>query len=148
MPLLPDPRQGSWLRRDRRPKQHSGRSQPHAERVRQCHSDFWLLTPDFHILEGYQGRSPCLVRAIPKMAMHDWRIATVPRGHARPLYRWRYGILQPLGGGVGEARLIESLRRHRGTPTLAMVSSIVDEVRQFSPKAQHDDITLIVAKRV
>src|SRR2546422_6676371 len=22
---------------------------------------FWLLTPDFHIPQGYQGRSPCLV---------------------------------------------------------------------------------------
>ena len=21
-----------------------------------CHPDFWLLTPDFHIPEGYQGR--------------------------------------------------------------------------------------------
>jgi serine phosphatase RsbU (regulator of sigma subunit) len=28
----------------------------------------------------------------------------------------------------------------------SMLAAVVDEVRQFSPQEQHDDITLIVAK--
>ena len=46
----------------------------------------------------------------------------------------------------GEQRLIEALRRHRELPSQALLASIVDEVRRFSPHEQHDDITLIVAK--
>ena len=49
----------------------------------------------------------------------------------------------------GEQRLIESLRRHRGLPAQALLTSIVDEVQQFSSgREQHDDITLVVAKCV
>ena len=46
----------------------------------------------------------------------------------------------------GEERLVEALRRHRSLPPCELLSSVVDEVRQFSPHEQHDDITLIVAK--
>jgi serine phosphatase RsbU (regulator of sigma subunit)/predicted enzyme related to lactoylglutathione lyase len=46
----------------------------------------------------------------------------------------------------GEHGLIEALRRHRDASPQAMVASIVDEVKKFSPHEQHDDITLIVAK--
>jgi serine phosphatase RsbU (regulator of sigma subunit)/predicted enzyme related to lactoylglutathione lyase len=46
----------------------------------------------------------------------------------------------------GEHRLIAALRRHRELPSQSLLASIVDEVRQFSPHEQHDDITLIVAK--
>jgi serine phosphatase RsbU (regulator of sigma subunit) len=46
----------------------------------------------------------------------------------------------------GEQRLIEALRRHRGLSSRALLASIVTEVQQFSPREQHDDITLIVAK--
>lgn len=46
----------------------------------------------------------------------------------------------------GEQRLIEALRRQRGLSSQASLGSIVDDVRQFSPREQHDDITLIVAK--
>jgi len=46
----------------------------------------------------------------------------------------------------GEHRLIAALRRHRDLPSQSLLASIVDEVRQFSPREQHDDITLIVAK--
>jgi serine phosphatase RsbU (regulator of sigma subunit) len=50
------------------------------------------------------------------------------------------------GEEFGEQRLIEALRRHRGQPSQAMLASVVDEVRRFSPPEQYDDITLIVAK--
>jgi len=50
------------------------------------------------------------------------------------------------GEEFGERRLIEVLRRHRELSSQALLASIVDEVRQFSPHEQQDDITLIVAK--
>ncbi|MGH9806559.1 MAG: SpoIIE family protein phosphatase, partial [Terriglobia bacterium] len=46
----------------------------------------------------------------------------------------------------GEARLIDSFRRHRAQPSQSLLDSIVADVRQFSPREQHDDITLIIAK--
>ena len=46
----------------------------------------------------------------------------------------------------GEQRLIESLRRHSELGSSELLSSIVDDVRRFSTREQHDDITLIVAK--
>ena len=46
----------------------------------------------------------------------------------------------------GEQRLIETLRRHRELSSGALFGSIIDEVKQFSPHEQDDDITLIVAK--
>jgi serine phosphatase RsbU (regulator of sigma subunit)/catechol 2,3-dioxygenase-like lactoylglutathione lyase family enzyme len=46
----------------------------------------------------------------------------------------------------GEARLIESLLRHRAQPSQSLLQNIVADVRQFSPHEQYDDITLIVAK--
>lgn len=50
------------------------------------------------------------------------------------------------GEEFGEVRLIEVLRRHSELPSRVLLASIVDDVRQFSPREQHDDITLIVAK--
>ena len=46
----------------------------------------------------------------------------------------------------GEDRLIEALRKHRELSSQTLLEAIVDDVRQFSPHVQHDDITLIVAK--
>jgi serine phosphatase RsbU (regulator of sigma subunit) len=50
------------------------------------------------------------------------------------------------GEEFGEHRLIESLRRHRKKASQAMVDSVVEDVKKFSPLEQFDDITLIVAK--
>jgi phosphoserine phosphatase RsbU/P len=49
------------------------------------------------------------------------------------------------GEEFGEQRLIKALRRHRGLSSQALIASLVDEVRQFNPHEQQDDITLIVA---
>jgi serine phosphatase RsbU (regulator of sigma subunit) len=46
----------------------------------------------------------------------------------------------------GEARLIDSLRRHRAQPSQSLLENIVADVRHFAPREQHDDITLIIAK--
>jgi serine phosphatase RsbU (regulator of sigma subunit)/predicted enzyme related to lactoylglutathione lyase len=46
----------------------------------------------------------------------------------------------------GEERLIAALRGRRELPPRALVESIVDEVRRFSPHEQDDDITLIAAR--
>src|SRR5713226_459215 len=50
------------------------------------------------------------------------------------------------GEEFGERRLTEALRRHHELPSRDLLAAIVDEVRQFSPGEQYDDITLIVAK--
>jgi phosphoserine phosphatase RsbU/P len=46
----------------------------------------------------------------------------------------------------GEQRLIQALERHRNFSSEALMNSILDDVRSFSPREQHDDITLIVAR--
>lgn len=51
------------------------------------------------------------------------------------------------GEEFGEQRLVDALRRHRDRPPAALLASVVDEVRVFSPREQHDDLTLIVARR-
>ena len=50
------------------------------------------------------------------------------------------------GEEFGEQRLVESLRRHRDQSPKGLLDSILDDVKQFSPHEQHDDITLMVAK--
>jgi serine phosphatase RsbU (regulator of sigma subunit)/predicted enzyme related to lactoylglutathione lyase len=50
------------------------------------------------------------------------------------------------GEEFGEQRLIEALKRHRSASSQDLITSLFDEVRQFNPREQQDDITLIVAK--
>lgn len=50
------------------------------------------------------------------------------------------------GEEFGEQRLIAALRKNGDQPSKVVVEAIVDEVRRFSPREQHDDITLIIAK--
>ena len=50
------------------------------------------------------------------------------------------------GEEFGEHRLIDALRQNRGSSPQAMLDSIVAEVRRFSAREQHDDITLIIAR--
>ena len=50
------------------------------------------------------------------------------------------------GQEFGEARLVEALRRLRHLPSQALLDSIVDDVRRFSPLEQRDDVTLIVGR--
>lgn len=50
------------------------------------------------------------------------------------------------GEEFGEQRLLQALLRHRELPAKDLLVSVADEVRQFSPHEQHDDITLVVAK--
>jgi serine phosphatase RsbU (regulator of sigma subunit)/catechol 2,3-dioxygenase-like lactoylglutathione lyase family enzyme len=47
----------------------------------------------------------------------------------------------------GEARLVEVLRRQRGWSSRALLEAVVEDLRRFSRREQHDDITLIVAGR-
>jgi serine phosphatase RsbU (regulator of sigma subunit)/catechol 2,3-dioxygenase-like lactoylglutathione lyase family enzyme len=50
------------------------------------------------------------------------------------------------GEEFGEERLLNALRGRLHLSPQAAVDSILDDVRQFSPHEQHDDITLIVAR--
>jgi serine phosphatase RsbU (regulator of sigma subunit) len=50
------------------------------------------------------------------------------------------------GEEFGERSLVEALRQHRELSCQALLTAIVDEVRQFSSQEQGDDITAIIAK--
>ncbi len=52
------------------------------------------------------------------------------------------------GEEFGEDRLAAALCRHRALSSKDLLAAVVDEVQQFSPGEQHDDITLIIAKAV
>jgi len=59
------------------------------------------------------------------------------------------GITESFNDGgeeFGEERLVEALRRNRSSSSGKLLSAVVDEVRRFSSREQHDDVTLIVAK--
>jgi serine phosphatase RsbU (regulator of sigma subunit)/catechol 2,3-dioxygenase-like lactoylglutathione lyase family enzyme len=74
--------------------------------------------------------------------------SSLRRGDLLALYT--DGVTESMDHGLeefGEDRLVESLRRHRHQPPNSLLTSIVDDVRSFSPHEQHDDITLIIAKR-
>jgi phosphoserine phosphatase RsbU/P len=47
----------------------------------------------------------------------------------------------------GEERFVAALRRHRDRAPQSLVASLLEEVHEFSPHEQHDDLTLIVARR-
>ncbi len=46
----------------------------------------------------------------------------------------------------GEQRLIEGLKTYRPLSPQMVIAAIINRLKQFSPREQHDDITLIVAK--
>jgi serine phosphatase RsbU (regulator of sigma subunit)/uncharacterized glyoxalase superfamily protein PhnB len=50
------------------------------------------------------------------------------------------------GEEFGEHHLIEAMWKYRELSPQQILAAIVDEIRQFSPHEQHDDITMIVAK--
>ncbi|MCU1333603.1 MAG: Serine phosphatase RsbU, regulator of sigma subunit [Candidatus Angelobacter sp.] len=50
------------------------------------------------------------------------------------------------GEEFGEQRLIDALRQNRGLSPQNLLNLIIEEVRRFSAREQHDDITLIVAR--
>lgn len=50
------------------------------------------------------------------------------------------------GDQFGEQRLIEALWQNRALPPQALLASLAEEVRRFSPHEQHDDVTLVVAR--
>ena len=59
------------------------------------------------------------------------------------------GITESFNGAdeqFGEERLAAALCRHRALSSDDLLAAIVDEVHKFSPREQHDDITLIIAK--
>ena len=52
----------------------------------------------------------------------------------------------PAGEEFGEERLIERLQHCRELPSSDLLAGLVNDVRQFSPHEQHDDITLVIAR--
>ena len=59
------------------------------------------------------------------------------------------GVTEAMNGEgeqFGEARLLEAARRHRELSSEELLAALTEQVRQFSPHEQGDDITLIAAK--
>jgi serine phosphatase RsbU (regulator of sigma subunit)/predicted enzyme related to lactoylglutathione lyase len=50
------------------------------------------------------------------------------------------------GEEFGEDRLIDTLTQKQNMSSQELLNAVVNEVQQFSPQEQHDDVTLIVAK--
>ena len=50
------------------------------------------------------------------------------------------------GEEYGEQRLLDAVQGHRELSSERLLSAVVDDVREFSPGEQQDDITLMVAK--
>jgi serine phosphatase RsbU (regulator of sigma subunit)/catechol 2,3-dioxygenase-like lactoylglutathione lyase family enzyme len=50
------------------------------------------------------------------------------------------------GEEYGAHRLVQSLQRHQNQPASALLASLTDDIRRFSPNHQNDDITLIVSR--
>jgi catechol 2,3-dioxygenase-like lactoylglutathione lyase family enzyme len=50
------------------------------------------------------------------------------------------------GEEFGDHRLIESLRGHRALSPRALIDSVIEDVREFNPREQQDDITFIVGQ--
>jgi serine phosphatase RsbU (regulator of sigma subunit) len=50
------------------------------------------------------------------------------------------------GEEFGERRLIDAMSRNKEQPAEAILTSLIGDIRGFSARHQHDDITLIVAK--
>jgi sigma-B regulation protein RsbU (phosphoserine phosphatase) len=51
-----------------------------------------------------------------------------------------------VGEEFGEKRLLEAVKQRRDLSSQELLAALTDQVRQFSPHEQADDITLIVAK--
>lgn len=104
-----------------------------------------LLLREGNILERLD--STCTVLGLFK----DWTcsMAECQLWAGDVLVLYTDGITESFNGAgeeFGEERLIHGLRRYRGLSPQALLDSIVEEVRRFSPHEQQDDITLIVAK--
>ncbi|HXY41441.1 MAG TPA: SpoIIE family protein phosphatase [Vicinamibacteria bacterium] len=70
--------------------------------------------------------------------------------HGDLLALYTDGVTEAFDGAgeeFGEGRLLDALRRHRDRPPEALLASLLDEVRSFSRQEQHDDLTVIVARR-
>ncbi|HWH56639.1 MAG TPA: SpoIIE family protein phosphatase [Terriglobales bacterium] len=81
----------------------------------------------------------------------EWKCETDERdlGPGDTLVLYTDGVTESFDGDgqeFGEGRLVETLQRNLSSPPQEVVSTVVNEVRTFSPHEQHDDITLIVAK--
>ncbi len=81
----------------------------------------------------------------------DWDCSMVDRNLAKGdlLALYTDGVTEANNGNgeeFGEEQLIERLRHHRNLPCGELVSELANDVRNYSPQEQHDDITMIVAR--
>jgi phosphoserine phosphatase RsbU/P len=104
-----------------------------------------LLLRHDHILERLE--STCTVLGL----FPEWECAIDERPLASgdTLVLYTDGITESFNDAdqeYGETRLVDTLWRYRDLPSQALLAAVLDDVRQFSPEEQRDDITLIVAR--
>jgi len=59
------------------------------------------------------------------------------------------GVTESFNGAgeeFGEQRLTDALRQHHNLSPQALLASLAEEIRKFSPHEQHDDVTMVVAQ--
>ena len=79
----------------------------------------------------------------------DCGIAELPLCPGDTLVLYTDGVTEALNAEeeeFGEARLVETLERHRDLAPKSLVGAVVEELQQFSSAEQHDDITLMAAR--
>jgi catechol 2,3-dioxygenase-like lactoylglutathione lyase family enzyme len=118
----------------------------HTRRLRYANCGHWpgLLLRSDNSLERLQ--STCTVLGLFKEWKCSMEELQLYPGDILALYT--DGISETLnnrGEEFGQQRLAEVLRQHVKLPSQALLTSVVHEVRQFSPHEQQDDVTLIVA---
>jgi sigma-B regulation protein RsbU (phosphoserine phosphatase) len=84
-------------------------------------------------------------------AFEDWtcRVMETTLAPSDVLLLYTDGITESTGVNeeeFGEARLLDSLRRHRDRPVTALLAAVLNDVRAFSRGPQVDDLTLVVAR--
>ena len=92
------------------------------------------------------GSTATVLGTLPRLELFCRRTAALFR---RTLALYTDGMTESSNGKgeeFGESLLAEALRRHRELPPEVLLSSVVDDVRQFSTGEQQNDVTLIVAK--
>ena len=69
-----------------------------------------------------------------------------PGRHAAALHRRLTEAVNSEGEEFGEDRVAAALKHSAGLPAQELLTSIVEEVQQFSTGPQQDDLSLIVAR--
>jgi sigma-B regulation protein RsbU (phosphoserine phosphatase) len=99
--------------------------------------------------DGRVERLPATATVLGAFEVWDCSVAEAALAPGDTLLLYSDGITEASsdhGEEFGEARLLETLRRHPHLEAPALVAAILEAVRSFSGRDQEDDITLVAAR--